>query len=304
METPTKILITGATGFTGEHILREFIKRRDRYEISIFVRTKEKVQRLSYDALPIEIHYGDVADSEALSRSLAGVSTLVDTVPLSLGHADNITAACRRSGTRRLIVLGNTSIFTTMDAGIKSVILNAERCIQTSRLDYTILRPTMIFGTSRDQNMSRLISFLRRFPLAPIPGSGNQLHQPVYVEDVARAVLQAASSPQSVNKEYNIAGRSPLTFNAMINTISGLLGRRNVKVHIPYWLCYAFFFVCESLSLLPSIRLEQVKRLNQDKTFCYESARNDFGFAPLDFEAAIQRELEQLLHPRHRENRG
>jgi nucleoside-diphosphate-sugar epimerase len=295
MASPSKILITGATGFTGEFILQEFLRHRDRHLLSILVRSEEKAKQKGYDSLPVQIQYGDIADSEALCRSLAGVSTLIDTVPLSLGHTSNIIAACRESGTRRLIALGNMSIFTTLDDETRSVILAAEDSIRRSGLDYTIIRPTMIFGTANDRNMSRMIEFIRRFPVIPILGPGKYLHQPVYVADVARAVFQALASPNAVNKAYNIAGRAPLTFNATIDTISNLLGRRVARIHVPYWFCYAVFLVIEKLPLLSSIRLEQVQRLNQDKAFSYEQAANDFGFAPLDFETAIKYEIEGLV---------
>jgi nucleoside-diphosphate-sugar epimerase len=192
-------------------------------------------------------------------------------------------------------VLGNTAIFTTVDAKTKSVILAAEDSIRMSGLAYTIIRPTMIFGAANDRNMSRLIEFIRRFPVIPILGPGKYLHHPVYVADVARAVLQALASPNAVNKEYNIAGRAPLTFNATIDTISNVLGRRVAKIHVPYWFCYAVFLLGEKLPLPSSIRLEQVQRLNQDKAFSYEQAANDFGFAPLDFETAIKHEIEGLV---------
>ncbi len=299
MESRSKVLITGTTGFTGGYVLQEFLHHRDQHVLSILVRSEEKARRRGYGCLPVQIQQGDIADSDALCRSLVGVSTLIDTVPLSLGHTSTVIAACKKLETRRLIVLGNTAIFTTLDDETKSTILAAEDSIRLSGLDYTIIRPTMIFGAENDRNMSRLIEFIRRFPAVPILGPGRNLHHPVYVGDVARAVLQVLASPNTVNREYNIAGRAPLTFNATIDTISSLLGTRAAKIHIPYWFCYAVFALVERLPLPSSIRLEQVQRLNQDKVFSYEQAARDFGFAPLDFETAIKYEIEELTGRRH-----
>ena len=73
-----------------------------------------------------------------------------------------------------------------MNAKSKKVRLAAENTIETSGLKYTILRPTMIYGSPRDRNMWRLIRFMRYSPIVPIFGDGNYLQQPIFVGDVAQ----------------------------------------------------------------------------------------------------------------------
>ena len=83
----------------------------------------------------------------------------------------------------------------------------AELAIETSSLKYTILRPTMIYGSDRDRNMWRLIRFMRYSPIVPIFGDGTSLQQPIYVDDVAQAIVGCLGSDKTIGKSYNIAGK-------------------------------------------------------------------------------------------------
>ena len=94
----------------------------------------------------------------------------------------------------------------------------------SSSLNYTILRPTMIYGTSRDRKMCRLIRYLARWSVLPVIGIGEHLQQPVYVADVAAAVLQAIESAATIGRAYNLSGGTVLTFNKVVDTPSCLAG--------------------------------------------------------------------------------
>jgi nucleoside-diphosphate-sugar epimerase len=126
-----------------------------------------------------------------LTSALRGVDALVNIASLGFGHAESILRSAKEAGVKRGIFISTTAIFTQLNAGSKSMRLAAEEAIQASGLDYTILRPTMIYGSPRDRNMWRLIRLLRVTPIMPIFGDGESLQQPIFVDDVAQAVLLA-----------------------------------------------------------------------------------------------------------------
>ena len=95
----------------------------------------------------------------------------------------------------------------------------------------------MIYGSPRDRNMWRLIRFMRYSPIVPIFGDGKYLQQPIYVDDVAQAILSCLSNDQTIGKSYNIAGKYPLTYNQVIDTIAGQMNKRVWKIHVPYSPC-------------------------------------------------------------------
>ncbi|HNA88782.1 MAG TPA: NAD-dependent epimerase/dehydratase family protein, partial [Anaerolineales bacterium] len=157
--------------------------------------------------------------------------------------------------------------------------------------EYTILRPTMIYGSPRDRNMWRLIRLLRITPIMPIFGDGESLQQPIFVDDVAQAVLLALQNDVTIRKSYNIAGKDPLTYNQVIDTVASALDKRVWKLHLPYMPIVRALQFTERMRLRLPIKAEQVLRLNEDKSFSYEEAKRDFGFTPRSFEEGIRAEV-------------
>jgi nucleoside-diphosphate-sugar epimerase len=139
--------------------------------------------------------------------------------------------------------------------------------------------------------MWRLIRLMRYSPIVPIFGDGNYLQQPVYAGDVAQAIVSSLCKDQTIGKSYNIAGKHPLTYNQVIDTIAGQMNKRIWKLHLPSAPVVTWLKFFERLRLPFPIRAEQVLRLNENKSFGYEEAMMDFEFNPLTFEEGIGREL-------------
>ena len=282
-----KILVTGATGFTGSRLLPLLLDSG--YQVRCFSRPTSDRSPLS--ALGVEWAIGDFADTQALLSALRGVDALVNIASLGFGHADKIVASAKEAGVKRGIFISTTAIFTKLNASSKSIRLAAEEAIQASGLEYTILRPTMIYGSSRDRNMWRLIRLLRVAPVLPIFGDGESLQQPIFVDDVAQAVLLALKNDTTIGKSYNIAGRDPLTYNQVVDTVASSLGKRVWKLHLPHMPIVRFLQFTERIGFRLPIKAEQVLRLNENKAFSYQDAQRDFGFDPRSFEEGIDIEI-------------
>jgi len=227
-------------------------------------------------------------------KAFRDINVLVNLVSLGTGYAPGIVEACRRAGVRRGIFVSTTAIFTTLEARTKSIRVEAERLIMESGMDWTIIRSTMIYGTERDRNMARLIRFIARFPLIPVFGRGENLQQPIYVEDLARVIVDAVISDVSINKAYNVPGKYPLTYNQVIDQTAAAVGRRVIKVNVPVALAVGLLRGYERLARKPLLKAEQVLRLNEDKAFSYEEAKRDLGFQPRPFADGIRLEVDRL----------
>jgi nucleoside-diphosphate-sugar epimerase len=222
---------------------------------------------------------------------MQGTDALINVASLGFGHADLIVRAAQEAGIQRAVFVSTTAIFTQLNAKSKKIRLAAEESIGASGLKYTILRPTMIYGSPRDRNMWRLIRFMRYSPMIPIFGDGNYLQQPIYAGDVAQAIVSCLCNNQTIGKSYNIAGKTPLTYNQVIDTVAGLMKKRIWKIHILSTPVVSLLKFFERLHIPFPIKAEQVLRLNENKNFSYEDAERDFGFNPLAFEEGMGLEL-------------
>jgi len=286
-----KVFVTGATGFTGSRVVPLLLKNG--YEVRCLHRASSDRSLLSDPK--IEWALGDISDSQSLSAAMQGADALVNIVSLGFGHVDSIISAAQNAGIKRAIFISTTAIFTQLNAPSKKVRVAAELAIETSGLKYTILRPTMIYGSDRDRNMWRLIRFMRYSPIVPIFGDGKYLQQPIYVDDVAQAIVGCLGSDKTIGKSYNIAGKHPLTYNQVIDTIARQMNKRVWEIHVPSKPIASLLRLFEKIHIPFPIKAEQVLRLNENKDFSYADAQDDFGFSPLSFGEGIKLELSEII---------
>lgn len=282
------ILVTGGTGFTGEYTVP--LIARSGFKVRCLARRRSDADLLT--ALGAEPVYGDLDDPGSLGPAFQGVSGLISLVGLHTGYAAPLVDSAVAHGVQRAVFVSSTSVFTRPDTPTKSFLTAAEKHIRDSGLRYTIIRPTMIYGNNRDRNISRLVRYLTRWPVLFIPGPGTFLVQPIFVEDVAGAVVKAYQTSRTAGKSYNIAGRDPLAFNDLVDTILSVLGKKCLKVHLPASPLIAGCKWAEARGLRFFLRSDQFERLNEDKAFGYEEAAKDFQFSPVPFETGIRRAIE------------
>jgi nucleoside-diphosphate-sugar epimerase len=282
-----KVFVTGATGFTGSRTIPHLLGCG--FTLRCLYRDPARIDDLPLEG--IEWVPGDLADPTGLARSMQGCDALANLASLGFGHAPGILQAAHAAGIQRAVFISTTAIFTRLNARSKLVRLAAEDAVRTSGLAWTLLRPTMIYGSPRDRNMWRLVRWLRILPVLPVIGDGLHLQQPVFVDDVAWAVAAVLQNDRTVDRAYNIAGKQAQPYNQIIDTVAGLLARRVWKIHIPAAPAVALLRGLEWLRLPIPLKSEQVERLNEDKAFDYSEAAADFGYTPRSFKDGMRQEL-------------
>jgi nucleoside-diphosphate-sugar epimerase len=275
MSEAARTLIVGATGFLGEFVTRRLAERDP------VVLARSASNRAGLPA-GLEVRVGDL-DREL---PLAGIGSLVYCASMGFGHVPRLVRQLESEGVRRAVFISTTAIFTSLPSHSRAPRLAAEAAVQTSSLEWTLLRPTMIYGTGRDRNICRLLRFLKRWPVFPLCGNG--LWQPVYVEDLAAGVVAALDSQASVGPAYNLAGAEPIRFAELLYAAARAV-RRNVRL-VPVPLSVAVL----AARLTHIVSPEQIRRLAEDKAFGYADAARDFGFAPRSFADGVQAEAESL----------
>ena len=287
-----RLLVVGGSGFTGGYVLREAASRG--HETIALARSPAAARMVAaHRALPL---VGDLDDTRRLDAAFAAArcDALVCLASLGHGHGPGIVAAAEEAGIRRAVFVSTTAVTTTLHPPARQVRLAAEQQIRGSGLDWTILRPTMIYGATGDRNLSRLLRLLSRSPVLPVPATGECLHQPVHVADVAAAVLAAVQRPAAIGSLYNVAGPEPLSFAELLRTCARTVGSRTRLVPVPLAPLVLLARGYEMLSRHPRIRPEQLLRLAEDKAFTIDGTIRDLGYAPRLFARGIGDEARML----------
>jgi uncharacterized protein YbjT (DUF2867 family) len=283
-----KLLVLGGSGFLGGYVLREAARRG--HQVLALARSPEAARTVAgHGARPLA---GDLDDAHQLDEVFAAArcEALVCLASLGFGHGPGIVAAAEEAGVPRAVFVSTTAVTTALHPPTKQVRLTAEQQIRGCGLDWTILRPTMIYGDAGDRNLSRLLSLLRRAAVLPVPGAGGCLHQPVHVADVADAVLAALERLAAVGSLYNVAGPKPIPFAELLRTCARAVGSRTRLVPVPLAPLVTLVRGYERLSRHPRIRAEQLLRLGEDKAFAIDDTIRDLGYAPRPFAEGISDE--------------
>lgn len=283
-----RVLLTGATGLLGGELLKLLLA--EGHEARCLLRAgSPNASRL--DAERAEIFRGDAANEEDLLRALQGTDALLHVAGIE--YAQPVVEAARRAGVGRVVVVGSTSVHSSYEfrAGPK---LRMERVVRRSGLDWTIVRPSMIYGSERDKNVQRLLRFLGRSPVFPMFGPGTNLWQPVYHEDCARGVYEALVRPSAVGRSYDLPGGESLTYLDLVKTAAGALGKKPRIVRLPLEPVRLLLGAAEKLRLPLPVGSEQVLRLREDKAYPYEEARRELGYAPRPFREGVALEVARL----------
>jgi len=286
-----RLLVTGGSGFLGGYVLRE-AARRGHQSVGLARSAAAALTVAGCGAQPITGNL-DAAGHLGEIFAAARCDALVNLASLGFGHAPAIVAAAQQAGLRRAVFVSTTAVTTTLAAPSKRVRLAAEQRIRDSTLDWTILRPTMIYGAAGDRNLSRLLALLSRARMLPVPG-GRHLQQPVHVADVAGAVLAAAERAGAAGSCYDVAGPEPLTFAELLRISARAVASRTRFIPVPVMPLVAAARGYERLSRRPKIRAEQLLRLAEDKAFAIRDAERDLDYAPRPFAAGIRAEAEAM----------
>lgn len=137
-----------------------------------------------------------------------------------------------------------------------------EEKIQDTELNWTILRPTMIFGYVGDSNIFRLMSFFERLPFALIPGEGKALQQPIYYRDLAKAAAGALISDRASHQVLQLGGPDVMTLRDMYRVVN----EQQPVVPIPITPLRVVARLCEKVSVPFPLSCSELRRMEIDKT--------------------------------------
>lgn len=283
-----KIVFSGSTSDTGNRVLKKLVEKIGNDAITCLVRQTSDINLA--EKLKVKTVIGDVTEPETLIKQLNSSVTYLDMTHPKYYHKS--LEAVVSAGVERAYFVTTTGIFSKYNQ-FSQIYKDNEAKIRSSGIVYTILRPSMIYGSMRDKNMHRLIQFLDRYPVFPVFGAGKSLMQPVYVEDLADGIVAAVGKAGTENQEYNLAGPTGIAYREIVDTILTKMGGAVLKINIDTTLAANMAKFAQKIPGFP-VTKEQVLRLQEDKVFDISKAVNELGFSPRSFEEGIRIEIEEM----------
>jgi len=283
------LFVTGASGNTGRAFLDLLFRSGDSRgaEVRCLVLPGDPAGDLS--GYPVSTAEGDARDPRAVGRAYGGEETIVHIS--SIFHSPAVIEGCRGAG--RIVVVSSTGRFSGY-RDTAGEIAGAEEAVERSGLSWTILRPTMIYGSGRDRNISKLIRLISRSRIVPLPGGGSSLFQPVTSRDLAGCILSCLGTPASEGRAYNISGGSVHSLKEIVRMSAGMIGRRVLTPAVPLGAAILLLKAAEKAGASVPVRPEQVLRLLEDKVFDHREAAEDLGFSPVSFPEGLRAQIEEM----------
>ncbi|MFN8588928.1 MAG: NAD(P)H-binding protein [Candidatus Eisenbacteria bacterium] len=286
---PVTVAVTGAMGFVASRLLPRLFARGVR--VLALVRPGRDTTGIPAGGT-LEFRHGDLAEPATLRGAFAGAEAVVHLAGLSL--VPSLLPAAVADGVRAGVFVSSAGVHTKLKSGSADAKRAGEQALRDSPLAYTILRPSMIYGTPRDRNMIRLLRWIERFPVVPSPLGGITPQQPVHVDDLVAAILAALERPAAARGEYEVGGPEPIALRDVIHTCARTLGRRAYVLPIPLGPAHAAAVWARRWKLPFPVRPEQVLRLTESKAVDIAPARRDLGFEPRSFAQGIAEEVAML----------
>ena len=239
-----KTLVLGGTGFVGRHVC----ERLSWLGHTITVPTRRATSGRSVQMIPgVSVVQADVRDAQQLQRLVRGQDAVINLVAILHGSEQEfeqvhvhlptqLAQACAHENVRRLVhisalgadIHGPSRYQRSKGRGEQALLAAAQR----DHLALTMLRPSVIFGKD-DQFINLFAKLQRVFPVMPLAGARTRF-QPVWVQDVAQAIVHALTHPETAGEIYELCGPDVFTLRELVELAGRWVARSRPVLPLPH----------------------------------------------------------------------
>jgi NADH dehydrogenase len=299
-----KVFLTGSTGFVGQELLKQL--QSAGYEPRCLVR-KGSMAKLAALA-EVETVEGDITNAASLAGKLDGCEAVINLVGiireipsrditferLHYEGSKNVMDAALGAGVKRFLQMSALGVRAGAEAQYHQTKYKAEQYLKQTGLDYTIFRPSIIFGP-HDLSINMMAKIIKLSPVFPVIGNGKNKWQPVALENVAKGFVAALTNPKAGNKTYEVGGPQAMEYDQVVDTIAEVLGRKIIKLHQPIRLIKPLVGIMQGFSFFP-LSLDQLIMLQEDNVCDEKPFFKELGIKPIGFKEGISRYLTRVSH--------
>jgi len=289
------ILITGATGYIGRHLVAHLVSLGERPRC--LVRDRHRAAKV----LPedkVELVQGDTTIADTLGAAVSGIDTIIHASFLTADRKEssgnryeetniqgtaNLINAAKAAGVKRMIEISGLGTKADKPGSYMQGRYLAEKMLIDSGLDWTIIRPSVLFGKDAPF-IKGLTGLIRTAPVVPLIGGGKTMFQPIYVEDVVTVIVKVLEDPPRTNEKiYTIGGPEQYSFKQVFDLLLKAMHVRRPKVYAPTPLVGVGAAVMEAVLPQPPLTKAAMALFSFDNVTDLNSVERDFGFVPLSF---------------------
>lgn len=301
--TVEQVTVFGGTGFVGSRIVQQLSAEGKQVRVAVrHPKIGTQKDAGAGAATPAQI-YADVCDSVSVVQAIEGSQAVINVVSLYVERGDaafdavhvrgaqNVAEAAQRAGIERLVHFSGLGVDPDSRSSYVRARAQGEATVRKAFPEATILRPSVIFGPG-DSFFNTLARITRFVPVLPLFGNGETLLQPVFVEDVAKAVVTAMSEPSAPGKIYELGGPKVYSYKTLVKLLLDHLDRKRFLIPVPLmiWECEAAL-----LNVLPEPPLTRDQVILMERDNVVSSAA--LTISDLGFEATpVESELASCLH--------
>lgn len=305
------IAVIGGSGFVGRYVVQHLA--RAGYRIRVMARNPDAALALKTAGDPgqVSLVSGNITRPETLESAVAGAFAVVNLVGILFEKGDqNFTALqtkgagdlakiAKSAGAEHFIQISALGVDKAFGSAYADSKLAGEKAVLAAFPEATILRPSVIFG-AEDQFFNQFAAM----PVLPLIGGGKTRFQPVYADDVAKAVVACLGHEDSKGQIYELGGNTTYSLHALLDFVQETLRTKKPMLRLSFGMASLVALKCEiAFKLIPLLRRplltrDQVKLLKHDnvvspgaKTFA------NLGITPQPLETIVPKYLARY-HPK------
>jgi nucleoside-diphosphate-sugar epimerase len=303
-----KILVTGATGFTGSRLCRRLA--REGHGVVAFVRSSSRFQDLVVDG--IECREVDLKDRRSVRDGFDGIETVYHlAAAYRMEHSDkkefwdvnvegarNVLEAAKAANVKRFVHCSTVGVQGEIveppadeeyrfkpgdhyqDSKLAGELL--ARDYFSNGLPGVVIRPVGIYGPG-DVRFLKLFRPINKGYFIMI-GSGDVLYHMTYIDDLVQGFVLAGQHPAAIGEVFTIAGGSYTTLKELVGMIAAVLGKPKPRWRVPFYPVFAAAVACDKVcrpfGISPPLYPRRVEFFSKDRAFSIEKAKKILGYSP------------------------